>query len=123
MMGHRQVLVKVNAPVDEGIADVITALNEIPGVYTTDSCQGRDDGSGFAWFRYGENVHDAADFLVWFSRQVATVRGVRVLAEWGGGAEVPTLRIELRVAHGSIADLAARVRELGPYPERVGVDV
>jgi hypothetical protein len=97
--------------VDEGIAPVVVALNQFPRLYTTQSCEGRDDGTAFVWFRYGETVHEAADFLVWLSRNI-TVPGVRVLAEWGGGAEVPTLRLELRIAHRAIDDLAGRLREL-----------
>jgi hypothetical protein len=37
---HKQVMVRVNAPVDEGIAPLILALSDIPGVVTMESCQG-----------------------------------------------------------------------------------
>ncbi len=38
---HRQVFVKVNTEVDEGIAPVIVALNRFPELQTIESCQGR----------------------------------------------------------------------------------
>ncbi len=107
-MSHRQVLVKVNAPVDEGIAEVVSALNEFPGLYTTQSCQGREDGYAFVWFRYGEDAHEAADFVVWLSKELG-VLGVRLLAEWAGGS---ALRVELRVEPPAVRELAARLRDL-----------
>jgi len=39
-MGHRQVWVKVNASIDEGVAPLVSALAEFPGVCTASSCQG-----------------------------------------------------------------------------------
>ena len=38
-MPHKQVLVKVNAWVDEDIAGLIAALNQIPTITTHESCQ------------------------------------------------------------------------------------
>lgn len=40
---HAQVPVKVNAYVDEGVADLVAALATVPGLVTVDSCQGRPD--------------------------------------------------------------------------------
>lgn len=102
---HRTVLVKVNAPVDEGIAEIVTALNAFPGLYTTQSCQGRENGYGFVWFRYGDTLYEAVDFFVWFSKQVSVVPGVRVLAESAGA----TIRIELRVEPPAIRELVERL--------------
>jgi hypothetical protein len=55
MSNHREVLVKVNAWVDEGIADLVSALSEIEGLITLESCQG-DAGTrdAFVIFRYGD---------------------------------------------------------------------
>jgi hypothetical protein len=39
---HREVMVKVNASVDEGIAELVVALSEIDGLETLESCQGHD---------------------------------------------------------------------------------
>lgn len=109
---HQTVLVKVNAPVDEGIAGVVAALNEFPNLYTTQSCQGRDDGYAFVWFRYGKDVHESADFLVWFSKRISIVPGVRVLAEASGS----TMRLELRIEHPAIHEAANRLREMVSEP-------
>jgi hypothetical protein len=40
---HRQVAVKVTALVDEGVAELVEALNRIDGVRTLESCQGHAD--------------------------------------------------------------------------------
>lgn len=49
---HKQVWVKVNTPVDEGLSELISLLNQIDRLYTLDSCQGYA-GWGFIYFRYG----------------------------------------------------------------------
>jgi hypothetical protein len=55
MTGHRTVPVKVNAWVDEGIADLVSALSEIDGLITLESSQGDvGDGDAFVIFQYGD---------------------------------------------------------------------
>lgn len=55
MTQHREVPVKVNAWVDEGIADLVSALSEIDGLITLESCQGdADEREAFVIFRYGD---------------------------------------------------------------------
>lgn len=51
---HPQTWIKVNVPVDEGIAAIVVLLNTIPGLVTLDSCQG-DPGEKDAhvYFCYG----------------------------------------------------------------------
>ena len=54
-MAHRQVWVKVNARVDEGMAEIIRLLNTIPGLQTLDSCQGELNGRpAHVFFTYGD---------------------------------------------------------------------
>jgi len=53
-MTHAEAYVKVNAPVDQGIAPLITALSEIDGLETIESCQGEPGGRAFVIFRFGE---------------------------------------------------------------------
>ena len=36
---HKQVIAKVNAKCDEGIAPLVSALNGINGIITLDSCE------------------------------------------------------------------------------------
>jgi hypothetical protein len=49
---HRQVWTKVNAPVDEGVAELVSVLNQVDRLFTLDSCQGHN-GWGYIYFRYG----------------------------------------------------------------------
>ncbi len=50
---HRQVFVKVNAPVDEGMAEVVRLLSRIPGLETVESCQGYSGEKAFVSFQLG----------------------------------------------------------------------
>lgn len=65
---HKQTWVKVNAPVDKGIKELVVALSAFPKLQTIESCQGEGEG---AWvcFWYGdywsEKPHkDLADFVL-----------------------------------------------------------
>lgn len=74
---HIQTWVKVNAPVDEGIAELIEALSAFPKLQTIESCQGGwprsdEDKEGMpakVWFHYGQddNAHpyrEIGDFVL-----------------------------------------------------------
>jgi hypothetical protein len=69
MAAHDQVWIKVNAPVDNGIAALVTALSEFPKLQTIESCQG---GNEWAWvcFVYGKHWEtpwkELADFVLGF---------------------------------------------------------
>lgn len=53
-MPHTQTWVKVNAPVDEGVAELVSALSQIDGLETLESCQGYPGRSNaFVLFRFG----------------------------------------------------------------------
>lgn len=58
---------KINAPVDQGIADLIQALSAFPRLRTVESCADMD-GRGTAWlcFVYGEDNawRSLADFVL-----------------------------------------------------------
>jgi len=47
---HKEVEVKVNAVVDEGVADLIVALSDVPGLVTMESCQGGDGQDAYVFF-------------------------------------------------------------------------
>ena len=54
MAAHEQVWVKVNAPVDSGVAEVVSVLNRIEGLQTLQSCQGDPGGrDGYVYFCCG----------------------------------------------------------------------
>jgi hypothetical protein len=55
MTVHQGTFVKVNAPVDIGIAPLVAALSEIEGLETVESCQGDPGGKkAFVLFRFGD---------------------------------------------------------------------
>ena len=64
-MAHREVPVQVTAWVDEGIADLVMALNAVPGVMTLDSCQEDPDGVARVTFCTHENaaIRETVDHL------------------------------------------------------------
>jgi hypothetical protein len=54
-MGHEQIWVKVNAPVDSGVAEIVSALNCVEGLETLQSCQGDAGGkNGYVYFTCGD---------------------------------------------------------------------
>lgn len=60
---HREIIVKVNALVDEGIAPLVLALSEIDGLQTLESCQGElGQRNGYVYFRLG-GWQDIGGFL------------------------------------------------------------
>lgn len=50
MPRHKEVEVKVNALVDEGVADLIVALSTVPGLVTMESCQGGNGQDAYVFF-------------------------------------------------------------------------
>ena len=55
MATHSQVWLKVNAPVDSGVAEIVAILNSVDGLETLQSCQG-DPGNkdGYVYFACGD---------------------------------------------------------------------
>lgn len=53
MKTHKQVFVKINAPVDAAICDLVSALGAFPSLETIESCQGSEKSSAWVCFRYG----------------------------------------------------------------------
>lgn len=55
MAAHEQVWVKVNAPVDAGVAEIVSLLNSVKGLETLQSCQGDPGGRhGYVYFLCGD---------------------------------------------------------------------
>jgi hypothetical protein len=63
MATHDQIWVKVNAPVDAGVAEVVAILNSVDGLETLQSCQG-DPGerNGYVYFSFGD-WHKMCEFV------------------------------------------------------------
>ena len=55
MATHEQTWIKVNAPVDAGVAELVSILNTVDGLETLQSCQG-DPGkkNGYVYFACGD---------------------------------------------------------------------
>lgn len=49
---HKQIWAKVNCPVDEKIAKIVSLFNTIDGLMTLDSCEG-DEIWSYIYFKYG----------------------------------------------------------------------
>jgi hypothetical protein len=107
---HRQIWTKVNAPVDEGVAELVSLLNSFPNVQTVESCQGTDKSAACVWFLCGKPA-DLQNFDKnnWreIARFVCEVLGPSLVKEMGDGVDL-TLRFrewgpvmgELSVRHG-----------------------
>jgi hypothetical protein len=55
MTMHAQTWVKVNVPVDSGVAELVALLNSVDGLETLQSCQGDAGGrDGYVYFSYGD---------------------------------------------------------------------
>lgn len=55
METHEQVWIKVNAPVDAGVAEIVSVLNGVDGLETLQSCQGEAGGkAGYVYFACGD---------------------------------------------------------------------
>jgi hypothetical protein len=90
---HTSEFVRVNAPVDSGIAEVVAALANFPKLCTISSTQGNDEDHGAnVRFRYGigegfddkKTLHESAEFFAWFSRELfkrIPLENARVTAE------------------------------------------
>jgi hypothetical protein len=112
---HREVPVQVNAWVDEGVADLVLALNAIPGIQTLDSCQ-EDPNHGQASVMFC--THDEAELYVTVSRLAQAIgdgpRGcVSLSLSWGsdGAPAIADLRCppeRLSAVAGAVRANAAR---------------
>ena len=102
--GHQQICVKVNTPVDSGVAHLVEALSSFPELCTLSSCQ----GAAFVSFRLERPICDQALFLCWFRRNLASE--ATISAEWGGQA---TLLFTLRCHPASITLVSSAVTKIG----------
>jgi hypothetical protein len=94
----------VNAPVDEGIAVVVVALNQIDGVVTLDSCQRGVTGEAYVYFTYGDNWRELGKLLERLAAQLRTMSlccGFSLSLEWFGSNDQPRARLVLRPEHAT----------------------
>jgi hypothetical protein len=106
---HREVPVQVTAWVDEGVAELVTALNVVPGVLTLDSCQERPDGRASVMFC----THDRAmlyDAVGRIARAIGDGQRENVtLSLWWGSGDAPAVA-DLTCPPALITHVARQVR-------------
>jgi hypothetical protein len=93
---HHEVPVKVTAWVDEGIAPLVLALNELPDVQTLDSCQGGDQRAAHVFFAHRGDAKTAAAFVADLAAALAPhddEADYTLTAEWRPGADQPVFRL------------------------------
>jgi len=106
---HREVPVKVTAWVDEGVSELVAALNSVPGVMTLDSCQERPDGRASVMFcTYGRAMlYDAVGRI---ARAIGNGQRENVtLSLWWGSDDAPAVA-DLTCPPALVTHVADQVR-------------
>lgn len=101
---HREVPTKVTAWIDEGIVPLVLALNEIPGVETLDSCQGRGDKLAHVYFRYRGDACAATCFVADLAALLSPherVADYTLVARWRPGTDEPVFQLACPPAHST----------------------
>lgn len=101
-MIHREIPVKVTAWVDEGVAALVIALNELEDVMTLDSCQGDDGCPAHVFFRHRGDARAATLFAADLAAALAPhddAADYTLTAEWRPSADEPTFRLACPAAH------------------------
>ena len=112
---HKQVWAKVNAAVDEGVADLIAALSAFPQLRTIESCENIGDGTAWVCFQYGdENLEQSwlplAKFVLGFfgpglMRQIGDSVQISIYVRTNG---LPQAELAVRPGTGSATAKAIR---------------
>jgi hypothetical protein len=121
-MAHHEVPVKVTAWVDEDVADLVLALNAMPGVLTLDSCQEDPDGLARVTFCTHENtaLRKTVDHLAGVIGGQAWDRQVN-LSLWAG-CDGETLVADLLCPPSLVPALAGQVRSSAARMSRFSHD-
>lgn len=105
---HRQVMIRVNTPVDTGIAPLVEALTRFKDVVTLTSCeQDCKDQAYVAFAIENADLPAHAAFLQSISEKVRDHGGdipVSLSLEWFGGSETPIAWV--RIPHYQVGRLA-----------------
>lgn len=109
-MPHREIPVRVTAWVDEGVAELVKALNAMPGLMTLSSCQEGPDGLA----RVSFCTHDDAKSLYGLVFRVAQIVGAGrreavTLAIWWGADDAPPVA-DLACPPGLVSAVADSLR-------------
>ena len=108
-MSHKQIIIKVNAECDEGIAPIVRALNEIEGVFTLDSCQQGAYGEAYVFFTYGKNWQEIGCLMQELAlclRESGICCECVLRLEWVGNNDCPRAKLIFDIEHmGRITDI------------------
>lgn len=115
-MAHAQKWVKVNAPVDVALKELVRALSAFPRLQTIESCQGNDTRPAWVCFTYGNSWEHPWRELASF---VLGYLGPRFVSRVGDRADL-VLRVttmgkvqaELTVRPGAIRQTVKALRDL-----------
>jgi len=111
---HTQVVVKVNAEVDERVAPLVSALNEFDGVITLDSCQGDACQMAYVYFTRTGTSNELLSFVNKLAgslnaRLSARQNEYEVVLEWTAGTEKPLAVLRTRPDY--LAELATALSD------------
>jgi hypothetical protein len=122
---HGQVVVKINAEVDEQVAPLVSALNEFDGILTVDSCQGDSRSMAYVYFTRSGTSRDLLLFVEALAaslnaRLAARENEYEIVAEWTAGTEKPLAVLRTRpdyidVLAAALFRVATTHRKLTPY--------
>lgn len=100
MKCHKQEWVKVNAPVDQDIAELVETLNSFPRLQTIESCQGGAKNGPWVCFVYGNHWDSPWKELAEF---VLGYLGPGLAAQVGDRASVSIQIKQSGQIHGELA--------------------
>jgi len=113
---HKQKWTKVNAPVDEGIKDLVDALSAFPKLQTIESCIGNKNNPAWVSFWYGNywknSWKEFSEFVVgYLGEELVTALGDKInISVQFNSAGLP--QGELSVRPGAITDTIQVLRKL-----------
>ena len=115
---HTEIPIKVNAWVDEGVASLVTALNEIDGILTLDSCEHGPMGQAYVFFTYGQDWKELAALIQEISNLLSAVvrYGYSIRLEWLGTNVTPRAQVLVDPEHAAL--LADAITQSSPELNR-----
>jgi hypothetical protein len=112
---HKEVLVKVNAYVDEGLAPLVEVLNTFDKVHTWESCQGKPEGEwAYVLVGYGTPEDTPFEEMATFANRLAFSLAKHFIAgsvvvitiEWSGYPLRPFIKLEVSSEDIEVVTLA-----------------
>ena len=115
---HTEIPIKVNAWVDEGVAALVSALNEFENVQTLESCEGQDVTPSHVYFLHREGPQQTFAFLrglaELLSPRLHSCCDYKLRLEWMPGAEQPLAEIVTRQEYvGTLANALTEIAANG----------